>query len=140
MPPAIAERLSTQNPTGDGILRRGGVCYRSGGKLMEIPGAPFNMFAARFGGSIYGLRRRSIRASAVCLAFKEAQKTYRTAVTAITVVFSGAFVISELERIGKPKTSPINNAYLGLLVATALLVGGRIVLFGKRSRRSCKLA
>ncbi len=37
VPPAIAERLSTQNPSGDYVLRRSGIGYRSGGQsILEI--------------------------------------------------------------------------------------------------------
>jgi uncharacterized membrane protein YphA (DoxX/SURF4 family) len=62
---------------------------------------------------------------------KKLPEAYGIGVKVIMAVFSGGFIISELQRIQKLGASPVNVAYLGLLAATALLVGGWIVFLKK---------
>lgn len=58
---------------------------------------------------------------------KGLREAYSIGVKVIVGVFSGVFVISELQRIGRLPFNAVNDVYLGLLVATLLLVGGWIV-------------
>jgi uncharacterized membrane protein YphA (DoxX/SURF4 family) len=62
---------------------------------------------------------------------KKLREAYSIGVKVIMAVVSGVFVISELQRIQNLGATPMNIAYLTLLTATVLLVGGWIVFLKK---------